>query len=930
MGESKGSVPATDGVIGRQDELLALRLFLDEVRGGARAVLLEGEAGIGKTTVWQRGVELALERGYRVLQSRPAEAEARLAYATVGDLLDGVLDEVLEQLPAPQRRALEIALVLESPGAAVPDQRAIGVAILGAVRALARDGPVIVAIDDVQWLDASSAAVLGFALRRLDAERAGLLLARRGHGSDPPLGIERTALADRLERRAVGPLSLGALHHLMGHVLGATYPRPVLRRIHETSGGNPFFALELGRALARNDGRSLDEALPVTPSLEMLVDGRLAELPHEGGDPLLAAAIASAPTLDLIDAASDGAGRAMLEGAARAGVLLLDDGRVRFGHPLFASAVVRRASPDRLRAVHRRLARLVADVEERARHLALATSHPDAQVAASLDEAVARARERGAPAAAAELSELAARLTPADEHEEFVSRRFAAADAHFAAGDTGRACQILETLEETLPSGVMRSDALLRLAEAREDFSGSVELAERALAEAEGDPARAAAAENALAILWLVLRADLLRALEHHRRGVRFAEQAGDPVRLALNLAHMAHLESLTGRITPGLLERGVTLEQELGVLPDYGPSFVLGLRLMYQDRLDEARERLLHVCDVAAEQGDEPRRAYLVFHLGELECRAGNYAAAFERAAEAIDLGEQLALDSTHSGALYVGALAAAHMGRVDEARRLAEAGLERSGRRGVFMIQNASVLGFVELSVGDAAAAGERLRPLPPLLEEMGYGEPSVNRVLPNAIDALVQLGELDEARPLIARLEEQGRRLGTPYGLATGARCRGLLLAAEGDLGAAELAFERALQHHQAMPGPFERGRTLLGLGSLRRRGKQKRAAREALLEAAGIFERLGAPLWAAKARTELTRIGGRRPANGELTPMEGRVAGLVAAGRSNKEVAAELFVTVKTVEANLSRVYAKLGVHSRTQLARQMSMSPAPKL
>ena len=441
---------------------------------------------------------------------------------------------------------------------------------------------------------------------------------------------------------------------------------------------------------------------------------------------------------------------------------------------------------------------------------------------------------------------------------------------------------------------------------------------------------RAAAAENALAILWLVLRADLSRALEHHRRGVRFAEEAGDPVRLALNVAHMAHLESLTGRITPGLLERGVRLEEELGILVDYGPSFVLGLRMMYRDRLDEARERLLHVGEVAAEQGDEPRRAYVLFHLGELECRAGNYVTALARAAEAADLGEQLALASTHAGALYVGALASAYIGRIEEARTLAEEGLERSRRRGVFMIQNASVLGFVELSVGDAATAAERLRPLPPLLEQMGYGEPSVNRVLPNAIDALVQVGELEEAVPWIARLEEQGRRLDSAYGLSTGARCRGLMLGAEGDLDEAERVFEQALAQHDRMPGQFERGRTLLGLGALRRRAKQKRAAREALLEAAGIFEQLGAPLWAEKAHTEIARIGGRKPADGELSPTEGRVAALVASGRSNKEAAAELFVTVKAVEANLSRVYSKLGVHSRTQLARRMSASPTRKL
>ena len=343
-------MPTANEVIGREDELFALQRALEGVRGGATALLLEGEAGIGKTTVWQRGVELALERGYRVLQSRPAEAEARLAYATVGDLLHGVLEDVLDELPVPQRRALEIALLLEGPGAAAPDERAIGLALLGAVRALARDRPVVVAIDDVQWLDPSSAAVLGYALRRLDAERAGLLLARRGgDGDGAPLGLERTALADRLERLTLGPLSLGALHHLMGHTLGAAHPRPVLRRIHETARGNPFFALELSRAIARHDGRVLDEALPVSPSLETLVRGRLAELPAETAEPLLAAAITAAPTIELVDGATDGTGAAMLERAAAAEVIVIDDGRLRFAHPLFASAVVSGASPDRRR-----------------------------------------------------------------------------------------------------------------------------------------------------------------------------------------------------------------------------------------------------------------------------------------------------------------------------------------------------------------------------------------------------------------------------------------------------------------------------------------------------------------------------------------------------------------------------------------------------
>jgi DNA-binding CsgD family transcriptional regulator len=206
------------------------------------------------------------------------------------------------------------------------------------------------------------------------------------------------------------------------------------------------------------------------------------------------------------------------------------------------------------------------------------------------------------------------------------------------------------------------------------------------------------------------------------------------------------------------------------------------------------------------------------------------------------------------------------------------------------------------------------------------MGYGEPSVNRVLPNAIEALIQLGELDEARPLVAKLEERGRSLDSPWSLSTGARCRGLLLAAEGDVEGAIDAFERALAEHERMPGPFERGRTLLALGAAERRLRRQRAARGSLAAALEIFEQVGTPLWSAKVRAELGRIGGRGPRdNGELSETEQRIAELVVGGMSNKEVAATLFVTVRTVEANLTRIYAKLGIRRRTELGRFVTPS-----
>ena len=251
----------------------------------------------------------------------------------------------------------------------------------------------------------------------------------------------------------------------------------------------------------------------------------------------------------------------------------------------------------------------------------------------------------------------------------------------------------------------------------------------------------------------------------------------------------------------------------------------------------------------------------------------------------------------------------------------------LAEAGHDEIFRIQNLAVLGFLELSLGNTAEAVRLLRPLPARLIALGWREPTVYPVWPNAIEALVTAGELDQARDYLAGFEERAQAYGRPWGLATAARCRGLLHAADGDLAAALAAFQRALGAHERVPGPFERGRTLLALGVTQRRAKQRRAARVSLQQALAIFEQLGASLWAAKARAELGRIGGRAAAAPQLTPAEQRVAALVAQGRTNKEVAAALFVTVHTVEANLSRIYSKLGVRSRAELAHRLATGHA---
>src|SRR4051794_17854678 len=428
-------MPQREELIGRETELDSVGAFLDGLRADPGALALEGEAGAGKTALWLAALELARERGIRVLEARPAEAEAKLAFAALADLLEGVLDEVLQALPEPQGDALRVALLHERPGPDALDERAVGMGLLGSLRALGASGPVVVAVDDVQWLDPASASVLSFAWRRLRGEPVGLLVTRR-------LGEPMPPALDSADRVAVGPLSLGAVHRLLHARLGVVLPRPVLRRVHDVAGGNPLFALELGRALVRSGATPAPgEPLRVPDRLRELVRGRLVALPDRTREALATVAALSQPTRALL--ARAGAEAEVLRPAIEAQVLVAERERVRFPHPLLASTAYEEADALARTLLHRRLAELVADPEERARHLALAADGPDEAVAAALEEAAAHAAARGAGAAAAELSDQARRLTPPSLDGDVHRRRLAAARLRSTAGDTAGATQVL-------------------------------------------------------------------------------------------------------------------------------------------------------------------------------------------------------------------------------------------------------------------------------------------------------------------------------------------------------------------------------------------------------------------------------------------------------------------------------------------------------
>src|SRR6266508_2987810 len=901
-------------VVGRESEIDSVHDFLEAVPGGPIALLIEGEIGIGKTTLWREGTAEAGERGLQVLTSRPVEAEIALPFAVLGDLLGDVPDSALKRLPDPQREALEVALLRAGTKPGGLQRRAVALGVLGAIRVLAEDTPLVLAIDDAQWLDPPSADALAFAARRLRDEPIGFLLARRAEGSEESRVELATALdSDRLTRLVIGPLDIRSLDRLLRAQLGRQFLRPALVELQRVSGGNPFFALELGRALLTRDvSPAPGEPLPVPATLNELVRERLAGIPTAGRE-------------------------AALEKAAAAGVLEVADGRVRFSHPLLASVVYAQTPPARRRELHARLAEIVDAPDEQALHLALAASGPDAQVAATVEDAARRARARGAPQAAAELWDRARMLTPPDDADAW-RRTIEAGECHLEAGDTDRARLLLEEVVARLPPGRERAFALTRLAWVRgfgHGFRVSADLFRDALAEIGDDPA--ARIEIELGLAWSIHETgDVAAAEPHARAALELAERLEEPGVLASALAAMAFFQTIRGRGIPtALIERALELEdteyERRSIFGRPRTAWIHGMLLEWAGDLDAARSTLTTLRDTVLARGDEHTLGYVAHHLGRVECLAGNWELASRYAAECLESTVQTAQEDLRSFALTLRALVDAHLGRVAETRAATDEGLARALAVGAVPahLEMLGVRGFLEYSLGEAREAHRFLGPLPRAVAEAGFGEPALFRFHGDAIETLLALGEHDAAAALLAELEEQARATGRVWALTIARRCRALLSAAAGDSDAAYASLDRALELHEQLQEPFERGRTLLVRGTLQRRNRKKRPARESLTQALAVFDELGAALWSERARAELRRIGGRAPATlGVLTPTEERVAALVAAGRTYREVADALFISPKTVQWNLSKIYRKLGVRSRAELAAKLAAGQTP--
>lgn len=909
-------------VVGRELELGAVGELLDQVTAGGSSVLvLEGAAGIGKTTVWRAGVDQARGRGFTVLSCGPAPTETVLSYAGLSDLLTEVGPGDLDRLPRPQARALNAVLLRAGDGHA-PDPRAVAAGLLSMLTALAGTSPLLLAIDDAQWLDAPSRDAVEFAVRRCHGP-LGVLVAQRDDAPGARPGDWRPRVADRLRVAVLDPMSQGAMHELLRRRTARPLRRSVLARISALSGGNPFFALELARCAA-DDARA---AIVLPGSLQGALRDRLDRLPPPVYEALRVVAALAAPCVDTVARAleTDDA-RDLLEVAEDEGVIdLTPEGSVRFTHPLLAAGVDARTPPRVRRALHLRLSSIVGDAEERAHHLALAALGPDPETIAALDAAAAQARRRGAPGRAAELLELASRLGATEP-----SRQVQAAQDHFAAGDPVRARELLDAAIAALSHGALRARALGQLGMARFELGAAAEgarLLEQAIMEAARDIALRCSTRVDLSFV-LFVGGRIAEARTQVGLAVEDGERLDDPGLLAEALASSVIIRFLSGEGTDdAALERALALEDRDSRTPvRRWPSTVAAQIYRWTHRLDEARAAFMGLRQRCLENGAESDLWFISLGAVPAACWVGDIEGARWLVGDAIDRAQLSESDNALGMAQLFQTQLAAWVGDVAEARRAGReaTALLSPGGASTIALEVPAAVGMAELSDGDLQAAAHHLRGAAEAAVTMGFAEPASAQFLPDAAETLIATGCLEQAEPVVDLLEASGRRPARPWAEAVGARCRGLLLDARRRPDEALSCYERALAAHERVPQlRYDRARTLLVLGAAQRRRSRRRAAHAALTEAAGLFDAVGAALWARRARADVDRLGLCRGDGDALTATEEHIATLAASGLTNREVAAALFVSPKTVETHITRVYRKLEIRSRAELGWRMA-------
>ena len=836
------------------------------------------------------------------------------------------------ELPAAQRRALDLALLSGEEDGDDSDLRALGTAILASLRRLAAGAPVVVAIDDLQWADRATVGALGFAARRLRNERVGLLLARRSAALTPEAEALETAFANSWrEACALQPLSLGGLHRLIDGRFGINLPRPSLVHLERATLGVPLFAIDLVDALRRDGQPMTPEAIvPAPVEIERMVARRLKRLAGDARRVVDAVAAVGRPNLALLEALEGDGVEAALTPAIDHGLLEREADRIRFAHPLYRSVVYSAMQHDHRRWLHLRIAEIVDDRSTSALHLAMGTDAPDTDVARVIADEAAAAEQRGTAASAAVLYEHAVRITPSDPVGPRAERMLSLARLLWELGEAERSRVITDEVVRIAPPGPGR--ALARLLEGTHALwtvgaAAAINAYRAALVDAAGEPELEAAVHLRIAY---VADHDLALAIEHAQKAAALVE--GRPG--ALDLAACALLMLAEFELSLGLPYNAESADRGRAMLRASSPrgarSFIDAHRIGRErswllhaatDDLETARAELVAIRRADEDDGIDRPAPIAYLDLADLSCHLGDAEAARSYA----ELAEQFAAQTGNlpyaaAGAALAAARVAEHVGDHDRAGALA-----RRARDAAAELGDGPMLDSVAVVEARLGLARRRARPVAEMLlgveakvDASGIRHPGAYRFRSELVEALVLAGRLDEARARAATFSATVDASPTPWGRTVAARSRGLVAAASGDLETALVELTEAQAQQAALPMPVERGRTLIHLGRVHRRRRKKRAALDAFHAALTTFESAGAAGWARLALVEAERAGSRTAGVNELTTTEREVARLAARGMTNRQVADAMVISPKTVDGALTRVYAKLDIHSRAEL------------
>jgi len=909
-------------LLGREREREQLYALVEGAREGrSGSLLLVGEPGVGKTALLDDA--LARASGMRVLYATGVESETELPFSGLSQLLSP-LTARLDELPAPQGAALAGALALGPP--APGDPLAVGVATLSLLALGAEDSGLLLGIDDAHWMDAASLRAVAFAARRVRAESLVFLFAVR---EDIPSLLDSA----RLPSLQIGGLGAAAARELLNLTAPSLAPG-VVAAVLDTAQGNPLALTEMPRALSEDEAagrRPLAQPLRAGLGVEQAFLRRIDAEPERVRRALLVAAAAEHGEADVLGTALVEAGTAWtdLEHAERAGIISLER-HIQFRHPILRSAVYYSAQAADRRTAHRSLAAALEaqdDPHRVAWHRALAQASPDEEIAAALAGAGEDARARNAPAAAARALELSAQLTP--DAETRAKRLVAAAESLILSGRIQEARERLDQALEATSDEELRVEArclsAATLVGGGAPFQAYIMLTAEAARLQHSDPGRAAgiyvqAAYGAMAA------SRPIEACESAERACALAEPIGGIVLIAAANARSDAL-LLVGEVERARAVRPPEIEE----LEQADPLHVAqpGAAATFTAIAGYEAESYRHLARVAATLRSLSAPGLLAFPLGALahiEFRLGRWREAYATGQEALEFARAAGLVGYDSFALTALAHVDAGQGRYEACRARAEQALEvaRMGTEVGFLYALPALV-LAALGQGDPEEASGRGDELVRLYQERSYRAPGIALWHANVIEAYALAGRRADAERLSERFSDEAATTEHPWALAASARCRGLLAGED----AFESAFAESLRLHQDVPLVFERARTELALGERRRRARRRADAREPLRSALSTFESLGADPWTERARAELLACGARprRREPGpseELTPHELRVAQVIARGVTNREAAAELFLSPKTIDFHLQQVYRKLGIHSRAELARRFAI------